>query len=353
MNFASDNTAGADPAVLDALKAVNDGPAAPYGADPVTAHVEARLREIFEAPRARVILVSTGTAANALALAALCPPWGRIYCHCLAHIEEDECNAPVFFTDGASLKHVDGRHASVDPAALEAAIAEAGHRVVHHAQPAVVSITEATERGAIYRADDVAALGEIARRHGLGLHMDGTRFAAAVAATGAAPADLTHRAGVDVLCLGATKTGALGAEAVILFEPERHAGKDWELALRRKRAGHLVSKMRFVAAQMDAWLDGGRWLDLAAHANAMAARLRRGLERAGVAVVTPPGANLLFARLGTEQDAALRAAGAVYYAGAPEADGTVEARLVCHHATAAAEVDRFLAVLSPQVAATV
>ncbi|MEM6357706.1 MAG: beta-eliminating lyase-related protein [Pseudomonadota bacterium] len=350
MNFASDNVTGAHPAILAALTAANDGPAMPYGNDPLTASVEVRIREVFEAPRARVLLVGTGTAANALALAALCPPWGAVYCHRIAHIEEDECNAPEFFTGGAKLVHIDGDHAMMDAEALEARLAGAGAGVVHNVQPAALSLTQATERGGVYTPEAVARLASIARARGLGVHLDGTRLANALAATGASPADMTHRAGVDILCLGATKCGAMAAEAIVLFEPDAHAGRAWELELRRKRAGHLFSKMRFVAAQMEGWLADGLWLDLAGHANAMATRLRQGLAAAGADILTPEGANLFFARLTAAQDRALRAAGAHYYAGTADADGRVEARFVCSFVTTPGEVDAAIAALATQAA---
>ncbi|MEM9782269.1 MAG: beta-eliminating lyase-related protein [Pseudomonadota bacterium] len=342
MMFASDNASGAHPAVMAALARANDGPAMPYGNDPATARVEALIREIFEAPRARVLLMSTGTGANALALAGLCPPWGAIYCHDIAHIEVDECNAPEFYTGGAKLSHVDGAQAMIDADALSDRLAGSGRGVVHNAQPGALSITQATERGAIYTPGDVANLAAIARRHGLPVQMDGTRFANAVAATGASPTALSHGAGVDILCLGATKCGTLAAEAVIVFEPEARPDLVWQLELRRKRAGHLYSKMRFVAAQMEAWLDGGLWLDLATHANSMAARLRAGLARAGIEVVSPPGANLTFARLPSGLHRALQDAGAAYYAD-PVPGDCVEARFVTSWATSEAEVDALLA----------
>ncbi|MEO1458897.1 MAG: beta-eliminating lyase-related protein [Pseudomonadota bacterium] len=352
MIFTSDNASGAAPEVLAALTAANDGYTLPYGADPVSARVEARIREIFEAPEARVLLVATGTAANSLALAALCPPWGSAFCHRIAHVEEDECNAPVFFTGGAKLAHVEGPDARIDPAALAHAVAHAGAGVVHSAQPSAVSITQATERGAVYTVETIAEIGAIARGHGLGLHMDGTRFANALARTNATPAAMSWRAGVDILCLGATKCGALAAEAIILFEPERHPGKAWELELRRKRAGHLFSKMRFIAAQMEAWLAGDLWLRLAVHANTMCDRLAAGLGAAGVEIASPGEANLLYAHITLAQHRRLQAAGAVYYVTNPPVlpdgpdDARLEIRLVCSFATREADVDAFLAALS-------
>ncbi|MEM6972857.1 MAG: beta-eliminating lyase-related protein [Pseudomonadota bacterium] len=342
MMFASDNASGAHPAVLEALVVANAGAAMPYGNDAATARVEDMIREIFEAPRARVLLVATGTAANAITLAGLCPPWSAIYCHDIAHIEIDECNAPEFYTGGAKLAHVAGDHAMMGPDALEARLAISGPGVVHMAQPGAVSITQATERGAVYPVEAIARLAAIANAHGLPVHMDGTRLANALAATGASPAEMTHRAGVDVLCLGATKAGVMAAEAIVLFEPEARPNLAWELELRRKRGGHLFSKMRFVAAQLEAWLSDGLWLELAAHANAMASRLHDGLAGLGLVADTPPGANLMYLHLPGPTHAALQAAGAVYYTH-DRPFGAVEARLVTSWSTTPAEVETFLA----------
>ncbi|MEM7499398.1 MAG: beta-eliminating lyase-related protein [Pseudomonadota bacterium] len=338
MIFTSDNASGAAPEVMAAVAAANDGYTMPYGNDDGTGRVEAMVREIFAAPEARVFLVATGTAANALALATLAPPWGSVMCHRLAHIEVDECGAPEFYSGGAKLTLLEGEDAKIAPAALEAALcAEAS---VHNVQPAALSISQATERGAIYGVGEAAALAAIAKRHGLAVHMDGTRFANALVATNAAPAAMSHEAGVDILCLGATKTGALAAEAVILFDPALAR----EFELRRKRGGHLFSKMRFVAAQMEAWLEDGLWLRLAGHANAMATRMAEGLRAKGVPVANTVDANILFPRFSAEQHAALTAAGARYYPH-PLPGGDVDARLVASFATREEDVDRFLAVL--------
>ena len=248
MRFASDNTAGAAPEIMAAMAAANEGAAMGYGADPITKRVEARLAEVFERP-CDVFLVTTGTAANALALASMVPPWGSVLCHRGAHIEVDECGAPEFYS-GAKLALLDGDHGRIPEAALRRALVEQGAGGVHQAQPKALSLTQATEAGALYTPLQVANLAEIARGGGLRVHMDGTRFANALARTNASPADLSWRAGVDVLCLGATKNGAVAAEAIICFDRTVAEG----LAYRRKRGGHLLSKMRFVAAQVEAWL---------------------------------------------------------------------------------------------------
>ncbi|MEM9762634.1 MAG: beta-eliminating lyase-related protein [Pseudomonadota bacterium] len=338
MIFTSDNASWAAPEVIAAVVAANEGYAMPYGADDGTARVEAMVREIFAAPEARVFLVATGTAANALALATIAPPWGSVLCHRIAHIEVDECGAPEFYSGGAKLALLGGDEAKIAPEALEAALAP--QVSVHNAQPAALSITQATERGAVYGVAEVSTLAAIAKRHGLGVHMDGTRFANALVSTNATPAAMSHEAGVDVLCLGATKCGALAAEAVVLFDPSLAR----EFELRRKRGGHLFSKMRFVAAQMEAWLADGLWLRLAAHANAMGARLADGLRAKGVPVLSAAEANLLFAHFTDEQHAALQAAGARYYPD-PAPEGGVHARLVASFATQSADVDALLAAL--------
>lgn len=334
MFFASDNGAPCPPQVMAALAAANEGPAMPYGNDPVTARAVQAVREVLEAPEAAVYFVATGTAANALALATLCPPWGAVFCHQIAHVQQDECGAPEFFS-GAKLLTVPGDHGRMDPAALDAAIRGQGVRVVHSVQPGAVTLTNVSEAGTILTPGDTAALVRVAHAHGLPVHLDGARFANAVAATGATPAELTWKAGVDALSFGGTKGGLLGAEAVVFFDPARA----WEFELRRKRGGHLFSKNRYLAAQFAGWLPGGLWLDMAAQANAMAARLASGLiGLPGTGLVHPVQANIVFATLPQAMHDRLKAAGARYYD-----MGGGKARLVTSWATTEAEVDAFLA----------
>jgi threonine aldolase len=233
--------------------------------------VTARLREIFEAPEAAVHLVATGTAANALALACVAPPWGAIFCHREAHVAEDECGAPEFYTGGAKLVLVDGAHGRIDPDGLAAALGSATPRGVHNVQNAALTLTNATEAGTVYGPDEVAALADIAARHGMPVHLDGARFANAVAHLGCTPAELTWKAGVDALSFGGTKNGLIGVEAVILFDPAR----SWEFELRRKRGGHLLSKHRYLSAQMEACLADDLWRDLGAPARAWEFEVRR------------------------------------------------------------------------------
>lgn len=347
MIFTSDNASGAAPEIFDALVRAEAGYAMPYGNDTVTARAQAMVREVFDAPEAAVHFVATGTAANALALASLCPPWAMIFCHRGSHIEEDECCAPEFFTGGAKLTLLGGEGAKIGEAELRAAIARTAPHGVHNAQAGALSLTQATEAGAAYSLDEVRRLAGAARDAGLPVHMDGTRLANALARTGVAPAEMTWKAGVDALCLGATKNGALAAEAVIFFDPE----KSWEFELRRKRGGHLFSKMRFVSAQMEAYLKDGLWLRLAGHSNAMADRLAAGLTAAGARVLNAIGANMLFAEITLAQHRCLEAAGARYYTMSPFDPSGADAqririRLVASFRTTEADVDEFIAALA-------
>jgi threonine aldolase len=339
-NFASDNVAGAAPEILAALSAAAGAGAAPsYGADPWTARVEALLKETF-ATDLVAHPVATGTAANALALATATPAWGAVYCHAGSHVMMDECGAPEFFAGGAKLVGLDGADGKITAAHLDAALARGGKGVVHHVQPAAVSITQATEAGTTYRPEEVRAIAEVTHRHGLVLHMDGARFANSVAWLGCDPADVTWRAGVDVLSFGATKNGAMAAEAVVFFRGDLAE----TFALRRKRAGHLFSKMRFLSAQLEAYLTDGLWLRLARHANAMAARLAKGLAVVpGVTLAHPVEANEVFAVLPEAMIAGLRAAGFVFYSWPGEAGQGAKVRLVPAFDTPAASVDAFVA----------
>lgn len=348
MFFASDNTSGVAPEILAALVAANAGHQPSYGADALTQAVTEKLREIFEAPQAAVYLVPTGTAANALSCAVLTQPWGAIFCHRNAHIEEDECGAPEFYTGGAKLVLVEGADAKMPPEALRAAIAHTARAGVHNVQRGMVSLTNTTEAGTVYTPAEVAALCAVAKGFGLPVHMDGARFANALVGLGCTPAELTWKAGVDALSFGGTKNGCMGVEAVILFNP----AQAWEFELRRKRGGHLFSKHRFLAAQMAAYLEGGLWLRLARHANAMAARLAQGIAAApGASLVHPTEANEVFAAFPRAAHRALQAAGAAYYLWPfdQSLDGPAEealaARMVASWATTEAEVEAFLAHL--------
>lgn len=310
MDFRSDNTAGAHPAILEALARENRGTASAYGEDQVSARLTQRFSEVFEREVA-VFPVATGTAANALSLALFTPPWGAVYCHPHAHIQVSECGAPEAFSGGAKLVSV---HAGplyglgkLDAAAVARAIHREG--AVHAVQPAAVSISQPSEVGTLYSPGETAQLAELARGHGMVLHVDGARFANALVALGASPAELTWKAGVDVLSFGATKNGCLAAEAVVLFRPERAR----ELAFRRKRAGHLISKQRFVSAQLEAYLQHELWLENARRANAVARTLADGFAALGVRVLGPVETNQVFAELSERASAALRARGFQFY----------------------------------------
>jgi threonine aldolase len=348
MWFTSDNAGPAAPEVLAAVAAANQGHAPSYGADPITARVIERLRALFDAPEAVVALVATGTAANALALSCLCPPWATVFCHADAHVMVDECGAPEFYSGGAKLTPLAGDHGRIAPPTLQQALAATGQVGVHNVQKGALSLTNATEAGTLYRPDELAGLAAIAHAEGLPVHLDGARFANAVARLGCTPAELSWRAGVDVLCLGGTKGGCLGVEAVLLFDP----GRAWEFELRRKRGGHLFSKHRFLAAQMEAWLAGGLWLRLAADANARADALARGIAALpGAHLIHPVEANEVFAAWPRAAHRAAHAAGAQYYLWPPAqsldgpGDEPLSARLVCDWSTTEAEVGRFLDVV--------
>lgn len=348
MNFASDNTAGVSPPILAAIAAANGGCASAYGADPLTAEAEQLLSEAFETKLA-CFLVATGTAANALALAALTPPWGAVLCHAQAHVNEDECGAPELFSGGAKLVGIPGEAGKIAPEDLAATLGGFPRGNVHRVQPAVLSLSQATESGTIYSLAEIAALARIAHEAGLGVHMDGARFANALVALGCTPAEMSWQAGIDVLSFGATKNGALACEALIFFDP----AKATSLPFQRKRSGHTLSKGRFLGAQMIAYLEQGHWLGLAKTANAQARRLAEGLAAMpGVRLPWPTQANEIFAILPRRMDAALKADGALYYewpfppAGetcAPPGPDEVFVRLVTSFTTREAEIDGFLA----------
>lgn len=348
MNFASDNTAAIAPGIMDALARANDGFALGYGNDDLTRSIERRIGEVFQCDAA-VFLVPTGTAANALSLAHVTPPWGGVLCHEQAHIIADECGAPEFFGGGLKLIGLPGQGCKLSRETVTAAIARYSGHVPHQVNAAALSITQATEAGTIYRVDEIALLTEIAHAHGLAVHMDGARFGNALARMNVPPAEATWKAGIDVLSFGATKGGAMAAEAVVFFDRERATF----MGERRKRAGHLLSKHRFLAAQFAGYLDGGYWLTLARHANAMADRLADGLRAAGVPIVWPVEANIVFALLPKALDGKLKAKGAAYYVRPNALAGDdvriapdqMLVRLVASFATAQDEVDQFVALV--------
>lgn len=303
MRFFSDNAASVHPAVLDAMAHANQVDTA-YDGDALSQSLDVAFSDVFEVP-VTALWIPTGTAANALALASLCPPFGAILCHKDAHIQNDECGAPEFYTHGAKLALVDGDGAKITPDTLMAKL-DASPDGVHWAQPRALSITNATEYGRVYAPEEVAALGKITKARGLGFHMDGARFANAIAHLGCHPADVTWRAGVDILSFGFVKNGGMSAEALIFFDPAAAAGAHE----RRKRGGHLLSKGRYMAAQLLAMLDGGLWLTNARAANAGAQLLA---QAAGPRLIHHVEANEVFARMTPGEAEHLRGQGFDFY----------------------------------------
>lgn len=345
MFFASDNSGPVHPEVLKALAEANQGYAMAYGADALMNEVRDHIRGLFDAPGAAVYLVATGTAANSLALATLSNPWETIFCSPVAHIHEDECNAPEFYT-GAKLTLVPGGD-KMTPGALRSAIAAEETRGVHGPQRGPVSITQVTERGSVYSLEELRALCGVAKEYGLPVHMDGARFANALVALDCSPAEMTWQAGVDAVSFGGTKNGCMGVEAVIFFDES----KAWEFELRRKRGAHLFSKHRYLSAQMAAYLRHDLWLNSARRANANCARLVEGLRAAGAEFLHEPQANIVFASFPRSTHKRLHEAGAVYHLWGAELEGEDEAevlpcRLVCDWSIGADQIDEFLSLLT-------
>ncbi len=345
MNFASDNWAGAHPDILSAVARANDGAVPSYGGDELTKRVEKKFSGIFERDVA-VFFVATGGAANSLALSQLAPSWSMILCHEESHIQMDECGAPEFFTGGAKLLPLEGFAAKLTPEIVKGGLAGFPDRPPHGMPASVISITQATECGAVYSVDEVKALSAVAHAAGLKVHMDGARFANAVAALGCAPAELTWKAGVDVLSFGGTKNGCLVAEAVIFFNSDDAR----DFIFRRKRAAQLFSKMRFISAQFDAYLNDGLWLRMASHANAMAIMLSDGLAAIpGCRIWYPTEANEVFVSFPPGVAEKLRSEGAAFYPWVTPGDpagGTMQ-RLICSWATREEEVEKFLRFARP------
>ena len=341
MNFTSDNVTPVCDEVMAAIHAANAGTASSYGGDVLTQRLSEVAARVFET-KVAVFPVATGTAANALALSQIAPPYGGVYCHETAHIVTDECGAPEFFSGGAKLLGLPAADGRIGAEQLEAAIGFAVDMGVHHVKPAALSLTQATEWGTVYDPARIRGLSAVARKAGLPVHMDGARFANAVAHLGCTPAELTWKCGVDVLSFGATKNGALCAEAVMFFNAD--LARDFDR--RRKRAGHLWSKMRFVSAQLLACFENGLWLRNARNANQMAARLADGLSRlAGARLLQTVQANEVFVALPLALVEGLERAGFGFYRWplSPVRTGEVPVRLVTSYATAASDVDALLA----------
>jgi threonine aldolase len=292
----SDNAAGVAPEILAAIEAANVGSDLAYGGDALTARLHDVVREVFEHPTARVFPVTSGTAANALSISALTPPWGAVLCHPTAHIITAEGGSTSLFGGGAVMQGVDGAHALIDPDHLRARLDATRWGDPHESQPSVLSLTVPSDDGTIYHPGQIGELVEIVRASGLKVHLDGARLANALAALGCSPADLTWRAGVDVLSLGAIKNGALGAEAIVAFDDAAAE----ELVYRTKRSGHVTSKMRFQSAQLAAYVTDGLWLRLASHANRRMAELVTQLEPLaadGVRLLERVDVNMAFVEL--------------------------------------------------------
>ncbi len=349
MHFKSDNTSGVPEEMLEALRAANQGAVTAYGDDPWTTKVTEMFCDLFEREVA-VAIVSTGTAANSLGLALYSPPWGAVVCHKESHIMVDECGAPEFYSGGTKLIGVEGDQGKMTPGAIEDALYYTTTGDQHSVQASTLSLTQVTEAGTVYSLDEIRALSAVAASRNLKVHMDGARFANALVSLDCSAAEMTWKSGVDVLSFGATKSGALAAEAVILFDTK----KADELIYRRKRGGHLLSKSRFAASQLMAFLHDDLWLKNAAHANAMAARLAQGLRRSDkLRHAFDVDASMQFVIMKIAVHEWLQSAGAHYYTwpgkgpqGAQaKQDDEVIARLVCGFSTPQEEVDQLIAIV--------
>ena len=333
VKFASDNVAGACPEVLEALLKANEGDSAPYGNDDYSKSLQKKFSEIFE-KEVIVYQIASGTAANALALATMTPVFGNIYCHKLAHINTDECGAPEFYTGGAKLIPLVGVDGKIVPGELEQNISGVG--IVHHTQPSSVSITQVCETGEVYELDEIKEITKVAHNHNLNMHMDGARFANALVSLNCTPAEMTWKSGIDVLSFGATKNGCIAAEAIIFFKPELVGN----LSFLMKRAGHLLSKMRFVSAQLEAYISNNVWLDNAKNANEMGKKLSEGLiKHNSIKLAYPTQANEVFAKFPREVIEHLNSEG--YKMNEDELDGQA-ARLVAAWNTKISDVESFL-----------
>ena len=333
VKFASDNVVGACPEVLQAIINANDGIAPPYGNDEISSILQEKFSEIFE-KEVIVYPTASGTASNALALSAISPVFGNIYCHKFSHINVDECGAPEFYTGGAKLIPLTGRDGKITTDELESNIG--GFGIVHHTQPSIVSITQATETGEVYNLDQIKSISEVAHKHKLKMHMDGARFANALVSLDVSPAEMTWKSGIDILSFGATKNGCIAAEAIVIFNKELVGNLPFLL----KRSGHLLSKMRFVSAQLDAYISNDVWLKNAKHANNMAKKLSNGLVATNqVKLEYPTEANEVFVKLSREMVNHLNSE--EYMMSNDELNGST-VRLVTAWNTKTEEIDEFL-----------
>ena len=336
IDYRSDNTGRAAPQILEALMRANHGTALGYGGDTWTASLQQRFSELFETA-VRVFPVATGTAANAVALASLGPPWGIVYCSEIAHINTAEANATGFFGGGIKLAAIGGEHGKISAAVLAEALAGISPGQLHRGQPAAVSLTQATDLGAVYTLAEIRAIAEVAKGRGLKLHIDGARFANAVARLGCSPADLTWRSGIDIMSFGATKNGGALCDAIVVFSPDIAEA----LAVQLRRAGQVWSKMRFASAQLIAYVENGLWLDMARASNATAARIAAGLRDVPAArLLAPVEANEIFLELPGSVMDALEADGFQFY----RRTRTL-ARFVCRFDTTEDEANALVAAL--------
>ena len=338
MNFRSDNEGPAAPEILAAIQHANLGSEYAYGDDAITARLKARFCDVF-AKEVEVFPLATGTAANALSIAHLTPPYGMALCYEQAHLNTSECGAPEFYS-GAKLLGLPAEQGKISVDTLSKTLAGLGVHGDHESKPSALSITQVTECGTVYQVDEITALSAAAHHAGLGVHMDGARFANALVSLDCTPAAMTWQAGIDILSFGATKNGALAAEAVVIFEPEYAV----EFGRRRKRAGHLLSKMRYTSAQLEAYLQDDLWLRLARLSNQHAQALANGLRPvSGVEFLFSTEANELFVRLPDNIADALKAAGFEFHKWLGSRDIY---RLVTSFATAAEDVERLIKVAS-------
>jgi threonine aldolase len=337
IEFRSDNSAGVAPEILAAISAANEGSAIAYGDDPVTHRLEAVIREVFEHETARVFPVTSGTAGNALALTAICPPWGSVLCHETAHILNSEGGATSMLGGGAVMRGIPGDDYRMQPETLREALAAVRWGDPHHSQPSALSFTQPNDMGTVYQVAEIAELSAIARGAGLRVHLDGARFANALVALGCTPAEMTWRSGVDIVTLGATKNGGLSAEAIVVFDDDAAD----ELVYRTKRSGHVTSKMRYQSAQLIAYLEEGLWLRLARNSNDRMAELASGLEARGVKLLNRADVNMVFARVSDETADRLEAAGLLFYR-----LGAETIRLVTSWQTTPDDVERALATFA-------
>ena len=308
LDLRSDNTAPATPEVMAAMVRANEEHDTAYGDDRWSAHLKDELARVFETDDFDLVMAITGTGANALALSLLCPPWGAVVCHPLAHIVVDECNAPMLFTGGASWLPVGERDARFSPDSVAAFLEPYHFGSMHSAQPKVLMATQASERGLVMSVEETKAFAAVAKRHGMRLLLDGARFANAVASTGKSPAELSWKAGADALVFGMTKNGGMAAELILLFGDARTEAAPYL----RKRSGQVQSKGRYLAAQAVGALADSKWLERAAHANAMAKRLSEGLVKLGARLLYPVEANLIFAVLPPSVEAKLKEHAKIY-----------------------------------------